>query len=125
VQAGHRSCNRRRQRFARTRRLGQLHKFRRAARYNLGQSVPFTAYKWGTGQNCAPMTQSVVAEAGRGTDRPSWELVYNHYAVRRGLSAPNSAAYAKRVRAEGGGGDYGPNSGGYDQLGFGTLTFTR
>jgi hypothetical protein len=26
---------------------------------------------------------------------------------------------------EGGGGNYGPNSGGYDQLGFGTLLFTR
>jgi hypothetical protein len=25
--------------------------------------------------------------------------------------------------AEGGGGNYGPNSGGYDQLGYGTLTF--
>src|SRR5262245_8001760 len=28
-------------------------------------------------------------------------------------------------RLPGGGGDYGPNSGGYDQLGFGTVTFTR
>lgn len=25
--------------------------------------------------------------------------------------------------AEGGGGDYGPNSGGYDQLGYGTLLY--
>jgi hypothetical protein len=32
---------------------------------------------------------------------------------------------AARVRTEGGGGDYGPDSGGYDQLGFGTLLFTR
>jgi hypothetical protein len=28
------------------------------------------------------------------------------------------------VRPEGGGGDYGPNSGGYDQLGYGTLMAT-
>jgi len=34
-------------------------------------------------------------------------------------------AYAEKTRAEGGGGDYGPNSGGYDQLGFGTLTSTQ
>jgi hypothetical protein len=95
------------------------------AKYNLGQPVPFTPYTWGTGQNCAQRTQTVVAEAGRGTDRPTWELVYNHYALRKGLPAPNCAAYAQRVRTEGGGGDYGPNSGGYDQLGFGTLTYTR
>jgi hypothetical protein len=28
------------------------------------------------------------------------------------------------VRPESGGGDYGPNSGGFDQLGYGTLTAT-
>jgi hypothetical protein len=52
------------------------------------------------------------------------ELVYNHYVNRRGLAALDVAAYAAQVRPEGGGGDYGPNSGGYDQLGYGTLTFT-
>jgi len=29
---------------------------------------------------------------------------------------------AEKTRPEGGGGDYGPNSGGFDQLGYGTLT---
>ena len=67
----------------------------------------------------------MISAASRGQDQPSWELVYNHYARRRGLPVPNITAYAKRVRVEGGGGDYGPNSGGYDQLGFGTLTHTR
>jgi hypothetical protein len=95
------------------------------AKYNLGQPVPFTTYKWGTGQKCSPATQTVIAENGRGQNRPTWELVYNHYAKRKGLSMPNTTAYAARVRVEGGGGDYGPNSGGYDQLGFGTLTCTR
>jgi hypothetical protein len=37
---------------------------------------------------------------------------------------PNISAYATRVRPEGGGGDYGSASGGFDQLGFGTLTCT-
>ncbi|MET7465679.1 AbfB domain-containing protein [Nonomuraea sp. NPDC005501] len=95
------------------------------ARYNLGQSVPFTTYTWGTGTNCARREQTVVSDAGRGQDRPVWELLYNHYANRRGLAVPYTRAYAERVRAEGGGGDYGPNSGGFDQLGFGTLLFTR
>jgi hypothetical protein len=34
------------------------------------------------------------------------------------------AQWAGHVRPEGGGGDYGPNSGGFDQIGYGTLTFT-
>jgi hypothetical protein len=95
------------------------------AQYNLGQSVPFTTYHWGTGQNGAKRSQTVVASASRGNIRPVWEMVYNHYARRKGLSVPAISAFAAKVRAEGGGGDYGPNSGGYDQLGFGTLTFTR
>jgi hypothetical protein len=95
------------------------------ARYNLGQDVPFTTYKWGHGQRCAPREQTVISSAGRGQDRPVWELLYHHYANRRGLAVPYTKAYAERVRAEGGGGDYGPNSGGFDQLGFGTLLFTR
>jgi hypothetical protein len=94
------------------------------AKYNLGQSVPFTTYTWGTGQNCARMSQTVISSASRGQNRPVWELVYNHYAKLRGLSVPNITAYAARVRPEGGGGDYGGDSGGFDQLGFGTLTHT-
>jgi len=94
-------------------------------RYNVGQDVPFTAYHWGDGTKCAPRTQTVVSASSRGQLRPVWELVLNHYVNRRGLLAPNVTAMAATVRAEGGGGDYGPASGGYDQLGFGTLLFTR
>ncbi|WP_276485504.1 RICIN domain-containing protein [Paraflavitalea pollutisoli] len=95
------------------------------AQYNIGNTVPYTTYNWGTGQNCAGMSQTLIAAAGRGNIRPVWEMVYQHYANRRGLSVPGMAAYAALHRPEGGGGNYGPNSGGYDQLGFGTLTFTR
>jgi hypothetical protein len=52
-------------------------------------------------------------------------MIHHHYVVRKGLSAPNVTAMAAQRRPEGGGGDYGPNSGGFDQLGFGTLAFTR
>jgi hypothetical protein len=38
---------------------------------------------------------------------------------------PFSQRFAENVRPEGGGGHYGPDSGGFDQLGFGTLTFTE
>ncbi|MEU7873300.1 alginate lyase family protein [Dactylosporangium sp. NPDC049140] len=95
------------------------------ARYNLGLDVPFTTFRWGTGQNCAGREQTVVSAGSRGQLRPVWEMVYNHYVQRRGLAAPNVAAMAAQVRVEGGGGDYGSASGGYDQLGFGTLLYTR
>jgi hypothetical protein len=94
------------------------------AAYNLGKDVPFTTYKWGNGVKCAPQAQTVISTGSRGQIRPVWELVYNHYVKRQGLAAPNVETYAARVRPEGGGGDYGPNSGGFDQLGFGTLTST-
>jgi hypothetical protein len=89
------------------------------AKYNLGDSVPYQPYA-----TCDPVRQDTIAPASRGGLRPAWELVYNHYVHRRGLSAPYSQAYAAKMRPEGGGGDYGPNSGGYDQLGYGTLTAT-
>jgi hypothetical protein len=89
------------------------------AKYNLGESVPYQPYA-----TCDPVRQDTISPVGRGGLRPAWELIYNHYVNRRGLSAPYSAAYAAKLRPEGGGGDYGPNSGGYDQLGYGTLTAT-
>lgn len=88
------------------------------AKYNLGYDVPYTAYA------NSDVTQASIASAGRGNARPAWELIYNHYAVLKGLNAPYTRMYAEKLRPEGGGGDYGPNSGGFDQLGYGTLTFT-
>ncbi|MEZ0484442.1 cellulose binding domain-containing protein [Fibrella aquatica] len=93
--------------------------FEYIAKYNLGYEVPFTTYR-----NCIGVVQTIVSEDQRGNLRPVWEMVYNHYVNRKGLSAPYSARFAQLVRPEGGGGNYGPNSGGYDQLGFGTLTFS-
>ena len=89
------------------------------AKYNLNQDVPWTNYT-----NCENNAMTAISSDGRGTIRPSWELIYNHYVRLKRLYAPFSRRIADTVRPEGGGGDYGPNSGGYDQLGFGTLTFT-
>jgi hypothetical protein len=50
-------------------------------------------------------------------------MLYNHYVRRKPLHALYIAAYAAKVRHEGGG-DYGPDSSGYDQLCFGTLTYS-
>jgi hypothetical protein len=89
-----------------------------AAQYNLGEDVPYTPY------TNSDVTQPVIASGGRGDMRPIWALLYNHYVVLKGLKAPHVAAYAQKAAPEGGGGDYGPNSGGFDQLGYGTLTYT-
>lgn len=88
------------------------------AKYNLGFDVPYTSY------SNSDVTQPVISDKARGDLRPIWELVYNHYVVLKGLKAPYVEQYAQKVRPEGGGGDYGPNSGGFDQLGYGTLTYT-
>jgi hypothetical protein len=70
------------------------------------------------------VTQPVISEKGRGESRPCWELVYNHYVRYKGLSAPFVAQSAAKVRPEGGGGNCGAGSGGFDQLGYGTLLFS-
>lgn len=93
-----------------------------AAKYNLGNDVPYTTYV------NSDVTQDVISDASRGNIRPAWELIYNHYGVLKGLDASWSQQYRDLVvdnggGAEGGGGDYGTGSGGYDQLGFGTLLY--
>jgi hypothetical protein len=92
------------------------------AAYNINttNTVPFTTYN-----NCENSNHTVISSTGRGTIRPGWELVYNYYVKVKGKAATYTTQFAEKVRPEGGGGDYGPNSGGYDQLGFGTLTFSR
>jgi len=87
------------------------------AKYNLQYEVPYTPYK------NSLASQPVISPAGRGNVRPCWEMIFNHYVNRRGLSAPYCKQWVAKIRPEGGGGDYGTNSGGYDQLGYGTLTF--
>ncbi|KAK7051269.1 hypothetical protein VNI00_004769 [Paramarasmius palmivorus] len=94
-----------------------------AAKYNLGNDVQYTTY------TNSDVTQTVISESGRGNIRPAWELIYNHYVKIEGQEATYSTQYADLVRengggAEGGGGNYGSTSGGFDQLGFGTLLYT-
>jgi len=87
------------------------------AKYNLWYDVPYVPYI-----NCEYLVQTNIGTESRGTIRAGSDLVYNHYVNRRGLSAPYTKEAADSIRPEGGGGQYGPNSGGFDQLGFTTLT---
>ena len=84
------------------------------ARYNLFNPVPYVTY----GPNCSRAYQPVVSDGAQGHLRPVWELVYNHYVNRKGLAAPWVSQMATKMRPE-----TGPGNG--DQLGFGTLSFTR
>lgn len=88
--------------------------------------IPWTTVgPWCTGNDSheasKPHTQFSVT--GRGTTRPGWETLYQHYRA-QGIGA---TVYAKRmadkIRPEGGAGDnrYGSNSSAFDQIGWGTL----
>ncbi|MDW5330266.1 alginate lyase family protein [Plantactinospora sp. KLBMP9567] len=91
------------------------------ARYNLGMTVPYTTYA-----NCEGVTQRVISSASRGQVRPVWARLHFHYNRRLYLDDRYiSAMYYDLAAPEGGGGDYGPNSGGYDELGFGTLMYAK
>jgi hypothetical protein len=94
------------------------------AKYNVANlSVPFQSYTY---YNCSTTTDiTQISSDARGTVRPMWAMIYNHYVKRKGLSAPYTLMGVQTTQPEGGGGDYGPNSGGFDQLGFGTLLYTR
>ena len=73
------------------------------AKYNNGDdNVPFATYERGTGTNGAVQTETVISSDSRNELRPVWEMIYNHYANRKGLSVPNIAARAQLVRPEGG-----------------------
>ncbi|RRJ67635.1 hypothetical protein EHV15_17705 [Paenibacillus oralis] len=93
------------------------------AKYNNGDDVPFAAYEWGSGTNGAVKTDTAISSQNRDEYRPIWEMIYNHYANRKGLSVPNIAARAARTRPEGGPNPQYPST--FDQLGFGTLLYTR
>lgn len=101
-----------------------------ATKYNLGyDDVEFTPYLTINQLGQVEWNQTVISPSQRGDICPIWEMYYNEYVVKRGLNAPYVQAYADLTRrngsgAEGGGGNYSPNSGGYDQLGFGTLLYT-
>lgn len=74
-------------------------------------TISYTFY-----DNCSNARQHAISINGLGRlDRPVWELIYNHYVVLRGLSAPYSTAMTKLMRPERGSGDH---------FGYGTLTFT-
>lgn len=93
------------------------------AKYNLNETVPFTEY-----DNPDQGNMTEISSSSRGTVRPGFELLYAYYNDIRGLDASWTKEYVEYANnatggVEGGGGNYGSNSGGYDCLGFGTLMY--
>lgn len=87
--------------------------FEYTAKYNLGEEVPFVPCVDVTGK----YRHKTISTEGRGTLRPIYEMVWNHYQVRRGVVAPYSKRAADQLRPEG-----AAWTG--DHPGFGTLLFT-
>lgn len=82
-------------------------------------SLPFTAYTFG---DHGTMTE--ISADGRGCVRPGWDI-WVGYCNKVGRRAVYTEALMNEMRPDGGGGHYGPNSGGFDQTGFSTLMFYR
>ena len=90
-----------------------LRGFEYTAKYNLGQAVPFEAARDTTRKYFAKEISTKL----RGTFRPIYEMIWNHYEKRAGLEAPLTRAVADKIRPEGA-------AFGADHPGFGTLLFT-
>lgn len=98
------------------------------SKYNVGKEVPWMTYFYVHGHpypGTKLWVQKSISSSGRGQRRPGWDLVYNHYVNRMGHAAPWTAEFARQTRPEGGGFNNGGNSGGFDGLGFTTLTHSR
>jgi len=86
--------------------------FEYVAKYNLGDDdVPFVTWRDVTGKYS---NWTAISSISRGHFIPIFEMAYNHYVRRMGLSMPYTEAVIKKIRPEG-----------YDrdQPGFGTLLF--
>lgn len=100
------------------------------AKYHIaGMDVPNLSYtreyrtSWGVDYEEYP----TIAERQAMT-RPIWALPYYHYSKMKGVDAERykySAMGMSYCFPEGGGGNYGETSGGFDVLGFGTLMYAR
>lgn len=83
------------------------------SRYNLGDDVPFMTWTDITGKY---NNWTKISEIGRGNFKPVFEICYNHYVNRKGLSMPYTEKVLEKIRPEGFD---------RDQPSFGTLLFNE
>ena len=72
--------------------------FEYVAKYNLGEDVPFTQWKDVTGKYC---DWPVISPHGRGNYKPVFEIIYNHFTIRKGLRMPYTEKVLGLIRPEG------------------------
>ena len=69
------------------------------AKYNLGENnVPFKVWQDISGKYCK---WTKISDIKRGDFVPIYEMVYNHYVNRKGLSMPYTAKVLEKIRPEG------------------------
>ncbi len=69
--------------------------------------------------------QPSVSWSGRGQLRPVWQIGINHFSNRMGKDMTYAKKAKVKLGVEGGPGDYGGNSGGFDNVGFGDLMYNE
>ena len=90
-------------------------------------SLPWVNYNYADcrGTMGAGWLQTGVNTGGAGEYRPYWDRVIGYYEGLRGVKMQYSEAASAKICPDGGGGNYSQNSGGFDHLGFSTLTSWR
>lgn len=87
--------------------------FEYVAKYNLGYNVPFAVWKDVTGKYS---NWTEISNKGRGRYMPIFEMIYNHFVIRKGMQMPYTEQVLRQIRPEG-----------YDrdQPAFGSLLFNE
>ena len=68
------------------------------ARYNLGYDVPYVVWKDITGKYS---DRQSISSHSRGSFKPVYEIVYNHYVLRKHLEMPYTKEVLDKIRPEG------------------------
>ncbi len=90
-------------------------------------SLPWITYNYADcrGIMGAGWGQAGPNEGGKGEYRPYWDRLIGYYEGLRGVTMQYSEKARAKVCPDGGGGNYSQNSGGFDAVGFSTLTSWR
>ena len=97
------------------------------AAYNHGglevEELPWTEYWYRDCRTAIHNSWKMTGmnSTGRGGHRPFWDRLIGHYEGIKGVKMRYSRAGQSALGADGGGGNYGTTSGGFDHLGFTTL----
>ena len=90
-------------------------------------SLPWKNYNYADcrGTMGAAWLMTGVNTGGAGEWRPYWDRLIGYYEGLRGVKLQYAEAASNLICPDGGGGNYSQNSGGFDHLGFSTLTHWR